>query len=1148
MNAQQKVFRVRRSYNQWVANETLEDYALRFTAKSARRWSSARVSNTALGAISFLALEAIGGAITLSYGFNNAIAAIMVVGAIIFLTGVPISYHAAKQGTDIDLLTRGAGFGYIGSTITSLIYASFTFIFFALEAAILSLALELTLGIPLSLGYVISALMVIPLVTHGITLISRFQVWTQPLWIILQIIPLACIAFQSEDAYTLWINFDPAQSSTNLKHNDAVSEGFNLVAFGAASAVVFSLIAQIGEQVDFLRFLPKEEKRSTRWWLAMISAGPGWIIVGILKILAGSFLAVLALNHGFSTEEATDPNRMYLTAFNYMTQSPEFNLILLGVFVVISQLKINVTNAYAGSIAWSNFFSRITHNHPGRVVWLVFNVVIALLLMELGIYRVLEQILGGYSIVALAWVGSIVADLTINKPLGLRPQLMEFKRAHLFDINPVGVGSMLIACILGFSCHSGVFGETLQALASFIALGSTFICAPIIAWLTKGKYYIARQPRKVSHQEIVKCGVCEHSFETEDMAFCPAYACNICSLCCSLDSRCQDMCKKESRFSEQLTSVLRILLPNKWVNLFNTRLGHFFGLFLLISIVIASVLTLVYFQVTVDDVLLQQSLGSALVNVFFILLIIVGVVSWMFTLAHDSRLVAQQESDNQTKLLVAEIEAHKQTDLELQRAKELAEAANQAKSRYLTGISHELRSPLNAIMGYAQLLEKDEEIPEARRDALGIIYRSSEHLADLIEGLLDISRIEAGRLELARGDVQLNSLLEQIVNMFRVQASDKHIGLIFSKLTAIPDSVKTDEKRLRQILINLLSNAIKYTVQGEVIFSVSYRNQVAEFTIKDSGVGIEHQDLERIFRPFERVRKSGEPYVPGTGLGLTITRLLIDIMGGDLKVTSEPGVGSEFKVSLMLSSTIPASIDQTEKAVCAYQGDVQTVFIVDDEPTHRSVLGAILQPLGFNIIQAPDGFTCLDMLRHCKDLPKIFLLDISMPGMSGWELAQQLRQEYPECCILMTSANANTESPMTPEPNNGYLVKPIKQADLFKHLERCAKIEWIYEGDETKSTQLSAPLELSANKISDNKIIDTSPQAMGQNRFAIDEATREELIRMAQIGYASAIRSKLNHLQEVHQDTKTCEEVKRLKKLAGEFKFTQLIERLERSE
>src|SRR5690606_18791503 len=179
-------------------------------------------------------------------------------------------------------------------------------------------------------------------------------------------------------------------------------------------------------------------------WGALITGGPGWIVIGSIKILAGSFLAVLALNHGIGIDEAADPTRMYMVAFSYIASSPEVALSMAGIFVILSQLKINVTNAYAGSIAWSNFFSRLTHSHPGRVVWLVFNVAIALLLMELGVYRALEQTLGFYGIVAVAWLGSLVADLVINKPLGLSPKHIEFKRAHLYDINPVGFGSMII--------------------------------------------------------------------------------------------------------------------------------------------------------------------------------------------------------------------------------------------------------------------------------------------------------------------------------------------------------------------------------------------------------------------------------------------------------------------------------------------------------------------------------------------------------------------------------------------------------------------------------------------------------------------------------------------------------------------------------
>lgn len=196
MAARQRIVRVRREYNQWVANQTLEDYALRFTAKAARRWSSFRVANTALGGISFLALEAIGATITIGYGFTNAVAAIVTVAALIFATSLPISYYAARDGVDIDLLTRGAGFGYIGSTVTSLIYASFTFIFFAIEAVILASMLKAYFGIPPAIGFVLCSVAVVPLVTHGITFISRVQLWSQPLWIVLQLLPFAVIALR----------------------------------------------------------------------------------------------------------------------------------------------------------------------------------------------------------------------------------------------------------------------------------------------------------------------------------------------------------------------------------------------------------------------------------------------------------------------------------------------------------------------------------------------------------------------------------------------------------------------------------------------------------------------------------------------------------------------------------------------------------------------------------------------------------------------------------------------------------------------------------------------------------------------------------------------------------------------------------------
>ncbi len=1130
--ATQDVFRVRRHYNQLVANQTLEDYALRFTAKSARRWSIGKVAITALGSISFLALEAIGGAITLSHGFTNAFAAILIVSLIIFLTGLPIAYYSAKHGIDIDLLTRAAGFGYIGSTVTSLIYASFTFIFFALEASILALALELTLGINVSIGYIISSIVVIPLVTHGITLISRFQVWSQPIWLALQIIPLVCIMYQHEKAIDLWVNFTPTGSQ--ISENN----GFSILAFGAAAAVLFSLIAQIGEQVDFLRFLPKKTTTNKKnWWSAVIMAGPGWIIFGAVKLLIGSFLAVLCIQFGLTPLQAEDPNQMYMLAFSYVTNSEQLSLILLGVFVVISQLKINVTNAYAGSIAWSNFFSRLTYNHPGRVVWLIFNVVIAILLMELGIYRVLESILGGYAIVALAWVGSLVADLIINKPLGLRPEGIEFKRAHLYDINPVGMGSMLGASGIGFICHAGILGENLQALSSFVALSTTFILSPTIAWFTKGKYYLARPTVIFSSNEELQCSICHYHFEREDMTICPAYSGRICSLCCSLDVRCGDMCKTRSKLSEQFIDVFSRILPSSWVKLVNTRIGHFVWLFLLNTLVIAGVLLLVYGQIILeknhlDNEVIDQSIASALMNVFIVLLMVFGVVAWMFSLARESRQIAHKETEKQTQRLQEEIDAHSKTDLELQKAKELAEAANLAKSRYLTGISHELRSPLNAIMGYAQLLENASDIPKPRKGALSTIKHSSEHLADIIEGLLDISSIEAGTLHIERNDVKLSELLDQLVSMFSMQAKKKNIDFHYKKLTPIPNTVNADQKRLRQVLINLLSNAIKYTHDGSVTFTASYRNQVVKFKVIDTGEGIESESIDKIFLPFKRIIKPNQPFITGTGLGLTITRLLVDIMGGDLQVQSTPNKGSEFSVSFLLSSIekypeFDSENDiSVESNIIGFHGRKRYVFVVDDDPTHRDLLSELLTPIGFDVFYANNGIECLNMLPHCPFTPDIFLLDVSMPGISGWELAEKIRDNFPKVCIIMTSANADTTPPLSNNPSNGYLVKPLKHLDLLNKIKQCTGIKWRFEKDE-RTVELKNMA--SKSSLSDSYI----------PKESLDSKDIHSLIEFAKIGNLNAIRNKINALN-------TFPDSDYLLSMAQQFRFEELIKKLEK--
>jgi signal transduction histidine kinase len=1084
----QPIARVRRQYNRWVADQTIEDYSLRFTADRARRWSSFRVGNTALGAISFLACEAIGGSVTLTYGFTNAMVAILAVSLLIFATSLPIGYYAAKFGVDMDLLTRGAGFGYIGSTVTSLIYAGFTFILFAVEATIMSQALSLCFGIPLWLGHVISATMVLPIAVHGIRLISRMQLWTQPIWLVLQLAPLAYVAVAGWDTVASW-----SRHPGTLGASDG---SFDLLLFGMAASILLSLIPQIGEQVDYLRFLPDRRREPAgRWWAALLVAGPGWIFIGAAKLVAGSFLAYVALSRGIPADRAAQPPELYRMAFTDLFHSPGLALALTGLFVIVCQTKINVTNAYAGSIAWSNFFSRLTHSHPGRVVWLSFNVMLALMLMEMGIFEVIEHILGLYANFAVAWIGALTADLVINKPLGLSPPAIEFRRAHLYDVNPVGIGAMLISVAVSTALHFGAAGEVARTLAPIVGFVIAFGAAPAIARATGGRYYIARpadcfvRPGELPPSAIV-CSICENSFEPNDMSHCPAYAAPICSLCCSLDMRCHDRCKEKSRLADQAAALAARLLPAGVVRRLGTRVGRFLATLLVLVSGVGFLLALVGAEYGSAPGADRDTIRITLEIVFAGLLVIMGLAAWAFVLAQESRRVAEEESERQTAMLLDEIEAHKRTDAALQKAKEVAEAANVAKTRFIAGLSHEIRTPLNSINGYAQLLERGGTRQPG--ESVRVIRRSAEHIIRLVDGLLDIAKIETGAAIINRNVLNLPDYLDQMVDMFRLQATAKGIEFRYHKDASLPAFVHADEKRLSQILMNLLSNAIKYTERGHVDFTVRHRYEVTEFEIADTGVGIAPEDRERIFEPFERGSLAGGAgAAPGTGLGLTITRLLTHVLGGDLSFTSEPGRGSTFKVRMLLSEARPSEPARIRPDVRGYAGERRTLLICDDDPSHLDFMRDTLAPLGFTLFFAPHGRACLEMAGQCH--PDLLLLDISMPGLNGWQVARALRQSgMDELAILMVSADVHDlQAPPQPDmPHDDFVIKPVEIPQLLERLETLLGLDWVY--DEPDMPAVPPP---------------------GPNSLPLAAHHVDALRRLAEIGHLRGIEAKLAEIR-----------------------------------
>lgn len=1117
----QKIFRIRRDYNSWVADESMEDYALRYTPRSFRKWSEFRVANTAFGATSFLALEAIGGAIALSYGFTNALWAILVVGLVTFCTGLPISYYAAKYGVDMDLLSRGAGFGYLGSTLTSLVYASFTFIFFALEAAILALALQMYFDWPLAVCYLVASLGVVPLVMHGITLIQRLQWWTQPVWILLFVLPyLAVLAKQ------------PAMFSdfTTLVGGVSHTSGFDAVMFGAAATVAFSLVVQIGEQVDYLRFLPEKTAANRgRWWAAVVVAGPGWIVPGMLKMLGGAFLAFLALQHEIPVDKAVEPTQMYLAGFGYVFDSPALVLGTTTLFVLVSQVKINLTNAYAGSLAWSNFFARLTHSHPGRVIWLVFNVLIAVLLMTLGVFEALRGVLGLYSNVAIAWVGALVADLVINKPLGWSPKHIEFKRAHLYDINPVGLGAMLVAAALGMAAYAGTMGDAAQAFAPFIALFASMIASPLLAFWTKGRYYEARvNPAPWRPGEVVTCSACENGFESEDMARCPAYDAPICSLCCTLESRCHDGCKIGSSIGQQVQAALGAVLPAVLADRVNFRVARYLVVAVSLVSLIALILGVVYEQQGALHPDGHSALQAPLLRAFALLSLAAAVAAWWMVLGRESRQMAEDESNRQNELLLREIEAHKRTDLALQAARDLAEAANQAKTRYVTGMTHELRTPLNGILGYAQILLKDEQIQGARRAAVDTIHHSGEHLHGLIDGLLDLARIEAGKLRLDIAPLPMKDFLDDVVRMVAPQAAAKGLAFELRTKGRLPTFVRADARRLRQILINLLANAVRFTDRGSVTLLLDHTRHVARFHIIDTGIGIPPGDLERIFLPFERGgagRRTGDA---GTGLGLTITHLLTQLMGGELTVASVLGQGSTFTARLYLSETAEPGRARLprHRPVSGYIGARRTLLIVDDQPIQRQMLAGMLLPLGFRIEEAASGRECLESVLRRP--PDAVLLDISMDDMDGWAAARSIRAHgLSKLPIIMVSANAfeNQGDKLAAAGCQGFVDKPVIESELLAILQRHLELEWVAE--------LAVPSWAPPDTAS------AGPQA------PLSRGAMEELLRLARLGHAQGLQRALDVL--VSADAGHASQVAALRTLVDRFAWPELIARISQS-
>ena len=446
-----------------------------------------------------------------------------------------------------------------------------------------------------------------------------------------------------------------------------------------------------------------------------------------------------------------------------------------------------------------------------------------------------------------------------------------------------------------------------------------------------------------------------------------------------------------------------------------------------------------------------------------------------------------------------------QRTTELAEAKQSAESANRAKSDFLAKMSHELRTPLNGVLGYAQILERSNTLGEKERHEVNTIYDCGFHLLTLINDILDLSKIEAGKLQLVPAPVHLPSLLRSTVEMSDIQARQKGIDFVYAPDSNLPEGAIADEKRLRQVLLNLLGNAIKFTERGSVtlrVEAISARENHASirFQVIDTGVGIASDDLDKLFQAFEQVGDR-QKQLEGTGLGLVISQQIVQLMGGMIAVTSQLGIGTEcsFTIELPLSQDWKTdwqtrSQGQSQRIV-GYTGDRRKILVVDDRPENRAVIVDLLEALDFIAIEAENGRTGLEKLRSTQ--PDLTITDLAMPVMDGYQLLEYIRsdRDLQDAKVIVSSASV---SPIDRQRSldcgsNDFLPKPIDAKLLLNQLSLHLNLQWIEESVSQESSLVEP--EPTALVLPPSKTLESLLELAGRDNI---KGLREHLVELVE--------------------------------------------------